>query len=283
MNRRLKLIAGLSTLSLTGALAVSGCGSEGEGEGAADGDGAPVEAVGGEGEGASEGEGVSEGEGEGAVSEGEGEGVARSGDPASDDVEYLYRLGMVRGHLAAFIELYRAGAVEMAATHAKHPESEIYKDLAPAFATRGEPGFADTLNALATAAANGGEVETLYAQTVAAIRASAPQSNEKTTLLAVSHLVATAAEEFDIGVNEDGVVVEPHEYQDAFGFLSAAREIVSEIETRDINAGEAVAIAHEQIDLALASFDGLVVSETEGVSSTLFGAAARIEIAALGL
>ncbi len=281
MKRRLKLVAGLSTLSFTSALAVAGCGGEGEGEGAEGAD-APVAVVDGEGEAEGEGEGfrASEGEGEG---EGENEGAARSGDPADDDVEYLYRLGMVRGHLAAFIELYRAGAFDMAATHVKHPESELYEELVPAFAARGKPGFSDALSTLANAAADGGDVEAAYEATVSAIRANAPVSNVSVLLLSISKLVTTAAEEFDIGVGEDGAITEPHEYQDAYGFLSAAREMLSEIETGDINASEAIAVAHEQIDLSLASFAGLVVEETEGTSATLYGAAARIEIAALGL
>ena len=280
MKRRLKLISGLSTMAF--GIALAGCGAEGEGEGeGAEGEGGVV-VVGAEGEGESEGEGAAaSGEGEGG--EGEGEGAARTGDPTTDDVEYLYRLGMVRGHLAAFIELYRAGSFDMAAMHVKHPESELYAALSPAFAARGDGGFADALTSLADAAENKGDVEQVYAATVSSIRKSAGEANARTTLLAVSQLVSTAAEEFDIGVTENGEIVEPHEYQDAFGFLSAAREIVAEIETRDINAGEAIAVAHEQIDLALASFDGLVVAETEGVSSTLYGAAARIEIAALGL
>ena len=274
--RKLKLISSLSTAALSGALVLGGCGAEGEGEG---------EGASGESEGAiiaSEGEGEGEGNASGE-GEGESEGAARSGDPANDDVEYLYRLGMVRGHLAAFIELYRAGVFDMASTHVKHPEGELYSELSPAFEARREPGFADELRNLAYAAESQSNVEADYEAAVSAIRANAPANSVGETLMAVSLLVSTAAEEFDIGVDEDGAVKEPHEYQDAYGFLSAAREMLSEIDTNDINASEAIAVAHEQIETSLASFDGLVVTETEGSSSTIYGAAARIEIAALGL
>jgi hypothetical protein len=50
-----------------------------------------------------------------------------------------------------------------------------------------------------------------------------------------------------------------------------------------VNETEAINLAHEQLDLALASFDGLAAETTEGTASTLYGAAARIEIAGLGL
>lgn len=274
--RKLKLISSISTAALTGVFVLSACGGEGEGEG---------EGASGEGEGAviaSEGEGEGEGNvaGEG---ESEGEGAVRNGDPAEDNVEYLYRLGMVRGHLAAFIELYRAGVFDMAATHVKHPEGELYAELAPAIDARGEAGFAEELKNLAYAADSHNDVEASYEATVSAIRANAPVSDAGETLLAVSLLVSTAAAEFDIGVSEEGAVREPHEYQDAYGFLSAAREMLAEVQTNDINASEAIAVAHEQIESSLASFDGLVVTETEGASSTIYGAAARIEIAALGL
>lgn len=265
--RKLKLITGLSSV----ALAVAGCGAEGEG-GSAEGEGAIIASA------DSEGEGVAAGEGES-----EGEGAAAAGDPSGDNVDYLFRLGMIRGHLAAFIELHRAGANEMARMHAKHPGNELYDALIPAFAARGKPGFADALDNLIQAEASNGDVEAAYTAAVSEIRANAPVSNDRTTLLAVARLVATAGEEFDIGVRANGVIIEPHEYQDAFGFLSAAREMVAEIKSNDIDVIEAVAVAHEQIGFAMASFNGLVVSETEGTSATLYGAAARIEIAALGL
>jgi hypothetical protein len=211
------------------------------------------------------------------------EELIRSGDPADDDVEYLYRLGLMRGHLAAFIELYRAGSYDMALTHVKHPESELYADVVPAFAARGKVGFADELTKLAGAADARGDVEPVYEQAISAIRDNAPAGDVKTTLLAVSVMVNTAAEEFEIGVDDAGAVVEPHEYQDAYGFLVAAREMLAEEETGDINAGEAIAIAHEQIDLSLASFDGLVVDETAGIAATLYGASEQIESVALRL
>jgi hypothetical protein len=96
-------------------------------------------------------------------------------------------------------------------------------------------------------------------------------------------MTRTAADEFDIGVEDSGAIVNAHEYQDAYGFLVAGRDMLSGLETSDVDASDAISLAHEQIDLALASFDGLTVETTEGRASTLYGAAARIEIAARGL
>jgi len=269
MTRRLKLFTSLSTLAATSALALSACGGEGEGEG-----------EGAEGEGLASAYGT-EGEGEGGESE--GEGAANDGDPATDDAEYIYQLGLVQGHLIAFRELYALGETDMAATHAKHPESELYAALAPAFAARSKPGFADELDALVAAGEEDGDMDAAYADAIAAIEAHIPDADVKNYLLAAAKMAETAAEEFDIGVEDDGAISNAHEYQDAFGFLVSARNIVSMAQADTVDESEAVGVAQEQIEIALGAFDELTASSTDGAPSTLYGAAARIEIAALGL
>jgi len=278
MTRRLKLMTGLSTIAAASALALSGCGGEGEAESeGAEGDGANA-SISGESAAAS-----GEAEGEGGEGDEGGAAAARSGDPATDDVEYVRLLGLVRGHLTAFVELYHGGATEMALMHVKHPGSELYASLVPAFEARGLPGFASELTALSDAANAGGDIDEAYSAVISAIGVNMPAPSVANELMAVSEIVRTAAEEFDMGVDDDGAISQLHEYQDAYGFLIAAREILSGLHTDDMNAGDAIAMAHEQIETSLASFDGLTATETEGRPSTLYGAAARIEIAARGL
>ncbi|MEX6634129.1 hypothetical protein [Hyphococcus lacteus] len=279
MTRRLKLMTGLSTLAAVSALTLAGCGGEGEGE---------VDGEQGHDMPAAAGEGETEG-GDIAVSDvgesagGESEGGSVSADPATDDVAYLHLLGLTRGHLIAFHELYNSGAIEMALMHVKHPKSELYTSLAPAFSARKKPGLADELSNLVDASNAGADVEEPYAAVVRGLNAHTPDTSVSNILLAVSEIVRTAADEFDIGVEDDGMISNAHEYQDAYGFLIASREILSGVRTTDINATEAVNLAQEQIDLALSSFESLTVEKTEGSASTLYGAAARIEIAGRGL
>lgn len=276
MTRRFKLMTGLSTIAAASALALTGCGGEGEGEGA-EGE-ADLSSISGE----AEGEGMSsEGEGEGG--EGESEGAASGADPATSDVAYIKLLGLVRGHLIAFYELYQNGEHDMARMHVKHPESELYMDIIPAFAPRKQPGFADDLSALVAAAAANGDVDAEYSAAVEALDAHAPNASPAVQLLAISEIVRTAADEFDIGVEDDGAITNAHEYQDAYGFLVSSRDILAGIKTSDVNATDAISLAHEQLELALGSFDGLTADSTEGRASTLYGAAARIELAARGL
>lgn len=271
MSRRLKLMTGLSTLAAVSALTLSGCGGEGEGE-AGEGENGAASALSGE------------SEGEGGASEGESEGEgAVSNDPATSDVAYLKLLGLARGHLIAFLELYQNDATDMALTHVKHPESELYASLAPAIEARGKPGFADELRALAAAANAGEDVTDAYGDIVNALNAHAPDASITVQLLGVSEIVRTAAEEFDIGVEDDGTISNAHEYQDAYGFLISSREILASLASSDVNEVEAIELAQEQIAAALGAFDSLTATQTEGSASTLYGAAARIEIAARGL
>ncbi len=207
----------------------------------------------------------------------------RSGDPADDDVEFIYRLGLIRGHLLSFIELYRAEAYEMASAHVQHPASELYDALVPAFEARASDGFAEGLTALADAAAEHSDVDAVYADLVVAIRATAPKTSVAVKLLAISKMVATAAEEFDVGVADDCAIVDAHEYQDAFGFLSVAREMLASENSSDINETEAIAVAHEQLDLSISAFAGLLAETSEGQAETIYAAAAQIERAALRL
>ena len=214
-----------------------------------------------------------------AGGEGEGEG-ASTADPVSDDIEYLHQLGQARGHLAAFTALHRLGAHEMSMTHAKHPESELYTGLMPAFVARGKAGFAAELDALTDAVGKGANVDAAYADVMDAIRENEPDADFATRLMAIATLARTAGKEFAIGVADDGTVVNAHEYQDAYGFLTAAGEMLANREAADAQEAQALALAHEQLEIALAEFDTLTANRVDGDASVIHGAAARIEIEA---
>lgn len=278
MARRLKLLTGLSTIAL-GAAALGGCGG-GEGEGEA--------GVSGAAESGTTDHGVLlAGEGEGEGGEGEGEGAAAA-DLATDPVAYLHQLFLIRGHLHAGASLYAAGEQAMAATHMKHPEDELYVGLAPAFEARGVNGFATELQALATSVANGAPADQVEAGLAAVKRAideaaAAAQASPAEILLAVAALLRTAGEEFDIGV-KGGTIVNPHEYQDAHGFMTIAVETLSALDAGGGKTDEMIAQAREQAGLALAVAPTVIPPESiETKSSTIYGAAARMEIIARGL
>src|SRR6056297_1191973 len=275
-----------------------GEGAMGEGEGAmGEGEGAMGEGEGamGEGEGAmGEGEGAM-GEGEGAMGEGEGEGgegEEGSSSPAdlkTDDQAYLTRLGLIRGHLRVGYELYRDGHLDMAITHMKHPRDELYAGLVPAMEARSAALFdaeLTTLNELVTSDAGAAEVEAAHAALEQGIVAaeSVASGSLKTALLSIMDLVRTAGEEYALGV-EDGRLVNRHEYQDAYGFTQIAKQRLRNLPA-EVRAQSPETV--EKVQQLLADLDDLWPEiapgdSVDGNPSRLYGAAARIEIAALGL
>lgn len=225
--------------------------------------------------------------------EGEGEGLAPEVDPATDDVAYLTQLGLMRGHLLVGLELYRKGHIEHARTHMKHPKSELYAELVPAFEARGSSGFGEQLSALTAAVESDDSapetVEGAYSDVLAGIAAAEATVGEVTPveqLQVVVNLLRTAAEEYGIGV-VDGKVVNGHEYQDAFGFTQTAEAMVNNIDPGDdaeLAAGLKTIDAHIQELFDAGAWPAVMPPDTLDVdASLLFGNAARIEIVVLGL
>ncbi len=272
--RSLKLLTSLSTLALAGALTLSGCGGKnGEGEGA-EGEGA---------EGAAKSVAAPAGEGA-AGAEGEGEGAAMATDKAS----YLAQLMMLEGHLKAGAALYAAGEGSQAAVHMKHPHDEIYATLAPMLTAWGARDISSELNALASTVESGMPVSAVE-EAFISLRSAATQAAEasrptlKETLLAAARTLRQAADEYNEGV-KDGKVVNAKEYQDAYGFTGVVVERLASVEGANEAEKAAVAVSREQAALALAIVPTVSPpARPGGKASTIYGAATRIELAALGL
>jgi hypothetical protein len=157
MARRLKLLTGLSTAAVTGALALAACSGQAEGEGAGavtSANGAPAAAAGeGEGEGESESAGVAPVAAPAAG--GEGEGGVDFAAAASDPVVFLSALAIAEAHVLAARDAYAAGRMEEAAGMFAHPVSEVLADMGGAFAARG----VNPVNALFIEASDGALAE----------------------------------------------------------------------------------------------------------------------------
>jgi hypothetical protein len=282
MARRLKLLTGLSSLALTGALTLSAC-AGGEGEGVAK---SGAEAAGTAQHDAAAG---GEAEGEGAPllqSGGESEGAALV-DVAHDKAAFISALQIVRGHLRAGDELYASGDREMGAQHLRHPQAEILTTLAPAFASYGAADFESAIDALASAGENGGppaQVSALHTEAVHEIMTAAAAANATLAerLLAVAKTLTVAGDEYSVAV-VDGKIDNLHEYHDAYGFIATA---IGDIETmKGDSATEKNAIARvlEQAKIAQTAAPTVTPPAELAPASVIYGAAARIEIAARGL
>lgn len=232
----------------------------------------------------SQGEG---GEGEGGEGEGgEGEGSIHA-DLRTDNAAYLARLGLIRGHLWVGIKLYQEGHLAMAKTHMKHPKDELYAGLESVFEARGVNGFAKELSALADAVNHGqGEkaVDAAYKDLLEAIDLSEniETMSAKEALISISQMIRTAADEYAVGVKK-GSIVNVHEYQDAYGFTEIAIERLERL-TSEQKAEAAEDIERtKKLLIELRTLWPKVNPEgsVEGDATSLYGAAARIELMAL--
>jgi len=275
MFKRTKLWAGLSAATLVGATGLAGCTTDNTVEQTTQ----VVEVA----KTAIKAESVIT-----AASDGEGEGeVATDSNLATNDLAYLTQLGLMRGHLHVGYQLYQAGHLGHAKTHMKHPESELYADIAPAFVARNVDGFAQELKALATAVEQdlGKEAVTVtYDKLAIAIAKSASVINQTSQspaeqLKLVMQLLRVAGEEYAIAV-VDGKMQNAHEYQDAFGFTSIAKVVIAGM---DSNV-EAKQTASDIVEALNPLWPSLIPPETLTTEAgELYGAAAKIEVLSLSI
>lgn len=224
-------------------------------------------------------------------SNGEGEGADSDVNLGRDDIAYLTQLALMRGHLYVGHELYKAGHIEHARTHMKHPKSELYAEIEPAFSVRGTSGFSTELLAISDAVeGNLGEnnVSSAYATLVAAIAeseaaVSADSLAPAQKLKLVSEILRVAGEEYAIAV-VDGKMQNAHEYQDALGFTNIATDIVNEIDGGSAKVSSAKASALSLLVSLKPHWPSLIPPETLTTkASALYVAAAKIELLSLGL
>lgn len=220
---------------------------------------------------------------------GEGGEAGESGGGSSGDadyrVHYFADLGLVEGHMRVGVELQKRGAHAAALTHMKHPADELYEDLKMHFEDVGVPGFADELEAVAKAVeanADATEIDARMSALLAAIAASHGGSmTSAETARTIVELVRTAAEEYVAGI-KDGKVTDPHEYQDAWGFVETAKAYLAAVpaDEREEHAGPLGEIDAElgKLSAAWPDLEGAVAITAD--PSLLPGVAARIELAA---
>lgn len=225
------------------------------------------------------------GEGEGGEGEG-GEGGTNI-DLAKDNAAYLAQLGLIRGHLWVGYKLYQEGHIDMAKTHMKHPEDELYAGMEPVFKARQVDGFAQELQILADAV-NGEKGDAAVKKAYQALQNQIAKSERienksaRDVLISISLMIRTAADEYAIGV-KNGDVVNVHEYQDAYGFTEIAIERLDSINSEQYQVAAKDIENTRQWLLELRELWPTVnpQGKLEGDASHLYGAAARIELAAM--
>ncbi len=150
------------------------------------------------------------------------------------DVDYMTKLGLMKGHMIVAGELLDLGKPEQAVPHLEHPVEEIYVDLADQFTERQVPDFKDTLTQvqdLVKSKPNDPQVKPRFEAAMAAIDraiAALPASQRQSVnfgLQVVNGLLETATSEYGAAIT-DGKIKAAIEYQDSRGFVTYAEDTV---------------------------------------------------------
>ena len=148
------------------------------------------------------------------------------------DVDYLTKLGLMKGHMLVAGELLALNQPEQAIPHLGHPVEEIYVDLQPQLGERNVAEFSDVLTRvqeLVKSKPNDPKVKTEFEAAMQAIDkaiAALPENQRQAPafgLQVMNEMLDTAAAEYTASVS-DGKISAAIEYQDSRGFVNYVRD-----------------------------------------------------------
>ena len=132
------------------------------------------------------------------------------------------RLAFMTGHVEAGLALYRAGKLEQAAPHLLHPVSETHQSERQGLDALGFE--ASLFKSVSEALSQGRPASEIQAELIAAeanLNSVAKKAGGSNADI-IRFLMDKVVEEYSVALN-DGVISEPGEYQDAFGFSVVAK------------------------------------------------------------
>ncbi len=162
---------------------------------------------------------------------GEGEGESAGGHSMTS-LPVEKRVAFMSGHVKAGLSLFRAGAPDQAAKHLLHPVSETHEAERAGIDAL---GFDQEIFLQVSQALEDGRPAAEIEPQLAAAEANMVlmQTNAGGDPVdIISYLMDTVFDEYRVGVT-DGVIADPGEYQDAYGFTVVALEIANRIEGKD--------------------------------------------------
>lgn len=166
-----------------------------------------------------------------------GEGESSS---AAKDVDYMTKLGLMKGHLMVAQELIEQGKPQEAEPHIGHPVEEIYADVEAQLQTRNVQDFKPTLTRaedLVTSKPNDPQLKPAVEEAIAAVDQAiqavpaAQRQSPEFVLQVMNGVLDTAKEEYEAAI-ADGKIVEAIEYQDSRGFVLYADSLFQEVSTQ---------------------------------------------------
>jgi hypothetical protein len=148
------------------------------------------------------------------------------------DVDYLTKLGLMKGHMLVAGQLLDLNLPAQAEPHLGHPVEEIYVDLAEQLPERNVAEFSDVLTKtqdLVKSKPNDPQVKATYDQAMKAIDqaiAALPAEELQSpsfVLKSVTEMLETAVAEYTAAIS-GGKITEVIEYQDSRGFVEYAKD-----------------------------------------------------------
>lgn len=152
----------------------------------------------------------------------------------NEDVAYMTKLGLMKGHMLVAKELLDQQKPEQAEPHIGHPVEEIYADVEAQLQARNVPEFKSVLMQLhddvKAGAKDASKVQADFAKAEQALDAaiaavSAEQRRSpKFVLQVINELLDTANAEYTAAI-ANGKIVEAIEYQDSRGFVLYSQDL----------------------------------------------------------
>ena len=164
------------------------------------------------------------------------ENVVLTGEPR--DVDYMTKLGLMKGHLFVAQELLDQGKPDQAEPHIGHPVEEIYADVEDQLNERKIPEFKATLiklqDLVKAGAKDPAQVKAEFTTSMQAVDgaiAALPETQRKDpkfVLQVINGLLDTANSEYGAAV-ANGKISAIIEYQDSRGFVMYAESLYKDI------------------------------------------------------
>ncbi|HBY75801.1 MAG TPA: hypothetical protein DEG47_02040 [Cyanobacteria bacterium UBA11148] len=147
-----------------------------------------------------------------------------------NDINYMTKLGLMKGHMLVAKELLDLGKTDQAEPHVGHPIEEIYSDVEDELKERNVPEFKTELTQLhdfVKSNPKDAKLETNFNQSMESIDKAIevlPESQRQSPefiLQVINNLLETAGAEYEAAI-ADGKFSEIIEYQDSRGFVNYA-------------------------------------------------------------
>ncbi|MBD2531483.1 helix-hairpin-helix domain-containing protein [Nostoc flagelliforme FACHB-838] len=156
------------------------------------------------------------------------------------DVDYMSKLGLMKGHLLVAQELLDQNQPKQAEPHIGHPVEEIYVDVEDQLNERKVKEFKTTLVSLqdlVKASPKDSKVKTNFTSSVQAVDGAiaalpeAQRSKPGFVLQVINELLDSANSEYGAAI-ADGKITAPIEYQDSRGFVVYANDLYKGISSQ---------------------------------------------------